>query len=103
MRYLVRFRIPNEAGNEALRASEFGDKMRQLLAEINAETAYFTAIDGQRGGYIVVSFDDASRLPAIAEPLLHWFKADIEFIPVMLPEDLAKAAPAIEEAIKKWG
>ena len=103
MRYLVRFHIPIEAGNEALRSGEFGSKMQQLLSEINAEAAYFTAVDGQRGGYIVVNFDDASKIPAIAEPLFFWFKADLEFIPVMIMDDLAKAGPAIEAAVKKWG
>jgi Domain of unknown function (DUF3303) len=103
MRYLVRFHIPIEAGNDALRDPEFGSKMQKMLSEMNAETAYFTSVDGQRGGYIVVNFDDASKIPAIAEPLFFWLKADIEFIPVMLMEDLAKAGPAIEAATKKWG
>jgi hypothetical protein len=103
MRYLVRFHIPIEAGNDALRDPEFGSKMQQMLSEMNAETAYFTSVDGQRGGYIVLNFDDASKIPTIAEPLFFWLKADIEFIPVMLMEDLAKAGPAIEAATKKWG
>ena len=103
MRYLIRFHIPIEAGNSALRDPKFGERMRDLLAELNAETAYFTAVDGQRGGYIVVNFDDASRIPAIAEPLFLWLKADVELIPVMLVEDLAKAGPAIGAAVKKWG
>lgn len=103
MRYLVRFRIPIEAGNAALRDARFGEKLQELLAEMKAETAYFTAVDGQRGGYIVVHLDDASSIPAIAEPLFLWLKADIEFIPVMLAEDLAKAGPAISAAVQKWG
>lgn len=103
MRYLVKFRIANEAGNEALRDPEFGNKMKQLLSDINAEAAYFTAVDGQRGGYIIVNFDDASKIPSIAEPLFFWFKADIDFMPVMVPEDLVKAAPAIGASVKKWG
>jgi len=102
MRYLVRFHIPIETGNDALRSAEFGSKMQQLLSEINAEAAYFAAVDGQRGGYIVVNFDDASKIPAIAEPLFYWLKADLEFIPVMVMEDLAKAGPAIGAAVKKW-
>ena len=103
MRFLVKMHIPIEAGNQALRDPEFGSKMKELLSEMNAEAAYFTTVNGQRGGYIVVNFDDASRIPAIAEPLFFWFKADVEFMPVMLPEDLAKAGPAIETAVKKWG
>ena len=77
-----------------LRDPQFGAKMQQLLAELKAETAYFTAVNGQRGGYIVVNFDDASQIPALVEPLFLWLKADVELIPVMLPEDLAKAGLA---------
>ena len=102
MRYLLRFHFPVDAGNKALSDPQFGEKLQGLLSEIKAEAAYFTAVDGQRGGYIVVSFDDASKIPAIAEPFFLWLKADVEFIPVMLPEDLAKAGPAIDAAVKKW-
>ena len=103
MRYIVKFSFPVEPGNSVLRDPQFGKKMQDMLSELKAEAAYFTAVNGQRGGYIVVSFDDASKIPAIAEPLFLWLKADIEFIPVMLPEDLAKAGPSIEAAMKKWG
>ena len=103
MRYLLKFHIPVESGNTSLRDPQFGAKMQQLLAELKAETAYFTIVNGQRGGYIVVNFDDASQIPALAEPLFIWLKADVEFIPVMLPEDFAKAGPAIAAAMKKWG
>ncbi|HLZ68096.1 MAG TPA: hypothetical protein VKQ29_17870 [Aliidongia sp.] len=103
MRYIVKFRVPIEAGNAALCAPEFGEKMRELLTEMKAEAAYFTAMNGQRGGYIVLNVNEASEIPAIAEPLFLWLHADVEFLPVMAPEDLAKAAPAITAAAKKWG
>ena len=103
MRYIVRFQIPMDAGNKALSDPKFGEKLQKILTKMKAEAAYFTTVNGQRGGYIVVSFDDASKIPAIAEPLFLWLKADVEFIPVMLIEDLAKAGPAIAEAVKKWG
>ena len=103
MRYLVRFRMPIESGNVALRDPKFGEKLQQVLSDMKAETAYFTAVDGQRGGYIVANFDDASRIAAIAEPLFLWLNADVEFIPVMIADDLAKAGPAIAAAVQKWG
>lgn len=103
MRYIIRFSFPVETGNPAVQNPEFGAKMGELLKEIKAEAAYFTAVDGQRGGYLVVNFDDASMIPAIAEPLFSWLKADLQFIPVMVPEDLMKAGPAIAAATKKWG
>jgi hypothetical protein len=47
--------------------------------------------------------DDASQMVAMAEPVFFAFKAKVKFIPVMLPEDLAKGMPAAAKAIKKWG
>jgi hypothetical protein len=102
MRYLLKFHFPVEPGNKALSDPQFGAKIQEFLSDIKAEAAYFTAINGQRGGYIVVNFDDASKIPTIAEPLFLWLQADVEFIPVMLPEDLAKAGPSIEAAVKRW-
>jgi hypothetical protein len=82
---------------------KFGEKMQALLKELKAEAAYSTTVNGHRGGYIVVNMDDASEMPAKGEPLFQWFKANVEFIPIMLPEDLAKAGPAIAAAVGKWG
>ena len=45
---------------------------------------------------------DASQIPAIAEPWFLAFNASIEIQPVMIPDDLAKAGGAIEIAVKKY-
>jgi len=103
MRCLLKFSFPVEPGNAALRDPQFGEKLEQLLSEMKAEAAYFTAMNGQRGGYIVLNLEDASKIAAVAEPLFFWLKADVEFIPVMVAADLAKAGPAIESAARKWG
>lgn len=77
--------------------------MDELLKEIKAEAAYFTTICGQRGAYIVVNMNDVSEMPAISEPFFLWLNADIDFFPVMRPEDLAKAGSSIGAAVQKWG
>jgi hypothetical protein len=46
---------------------------------------------------------DVSQIPAVAERLFLWLNADVEFLPVMTPEDLGKAGAAIAAATKKWG
>ena len=38
-----------------------------------------------------------------AEPWFLAFEASVEATPVMLPEDLAAAGPAIESVVKKFG
>ena len=103
MKYIMKVKMSKESGNENLRDPEFGKRMQEALAEVNAEAAYFTTIDGQRGGYIIVNMDNAAQMPAFAEPFFLWMDAEIDFLPVMTPDDLAKAAPAIEKAVKKWG
>jgi hypothetical protein len=103
MRYIMKIRMPVDKANEALSDPQFGHKMNDLLAEIKAESAYFTTVDGDRGGYIVLNLNDASEIPAIAEPFYLWLDAEIELLPVMKPEDLGKAGPAISAAVKKWG
>ena len=47
--------------------------------------------------------DDASQIPAIAEPWFLALNASIECTPAMVPADLQKAGPAIEQAVKTYG
>ena len=69
-----------EEGNNLLKDPLFGKKMQDLLKEVKAEAAYFTTICGNRGGFIVVNMDDASQIPAIAEPFFIWLKQRLNFI-----------------------
>jgi len=46
---------------------------------------------------------DASEIPRIAEPWFLAFNAKVSFRPVMNPQDLAKAGPAIDKAAKTYG
>ena len=91
-----------EAGNAVVRAGKLGQIIQSILAEQKPEAVYFTAESGQRGGIIVVNITDASQIPALAEPWFLTANAKVEFIPAMTPEDLAKAAPNIEAAVKKY-
>jgi hypothetical protein len=103
MKYIMKIRMSIDKGNEAIKDPQFGHKMNELLAEIKAEAAYFTTICGQRGAYIIVNLNDASEMPSISEPFFLWLNADIDFLPVMRPEDLAKAGPSLGAAVQKWG
>ena len=104
MKYIMKVKWPSgDEGNNLLKDPTFGKKMQELLSEVKAEAAYFTTVCGNRGCYVIVNMDDASQIPAIAEPFFQWLKAEIDFIPVMTPEDLGKASNSIENAIKKWG
>ena len=66
------------------------------------EAVYFTDDNGQRTGFIFLEMQDASQIPAIAEPWFLAFNASIEIHPVMIPDDLARAGDAIDKAVKKY-
>ena len=68
-----------------------GPAIEKALGDIKPEAVYFTAKDGQRGGVMIVNMDDASKMPAVAEPLFLSFNATVEFLPAMTPEDLGNA------------
>lgn len=99
----MKLKMSSEHGNKALRDPQFGQKMHELLSQVKAEAAYFTTICGHRGGYIVLNINDASEIPGIAEPFFFWLGAELDFQPVMTPEDLAKGGPGIAAAVQKWG
>ncbi len=103
MKFLMKMEMDGEAGNKALRDPKFGEKITGLLKEMKAEAAYFTTMKGNRGAYIVINMDDPSQMVAMAEPFFFGFKAKVKFIPVMIPQDLAKGMPAAAKAIKEWG
>lgn len=103
MRFMLKVNIPVETGNAAAKAGKLGTIIQAILADLKPEAAYFTDNDGQRAGFIFFDMQDASQIPAIAEPWLQSFNAGIELHPVMIPDDLAKAASAIEKAVKKYG
>ena len=102
MRCLLKVCIPVESGNAAAKAGKLGATIQSILAEQKPEAAYFTAEQGQRTGYLVLDLADASQIPAIAEPWFLAFNAAIEIKRVMVPDDLGKAASAIEKAVKKY-
>src|SRR5271157_3217886 len=94
MRFLLKVNIPVEAGNAAVKAGKLGTTIQSILADLKPEAAYFTDNDGQRTGFIVFEMQDASQIPAVAEPWFLAFNARIELHAVMIPADLTKAGRA---------
>jgi hypothetical protein len=103
MRFLLKVTIPVESGNAAAKAGKLGSTIESILAELKPEAVYFADNDGQRAGYLFLELQDASQIPAIAEPWFLAFNASIEIHPVMRPEDLARAGGAIAKAVQKYG
>ncbi len=102
MRFLVKISFPVEAGNAMAKKDRFRT-VEKILEEQKPEAAYFVALDGKRTGILIVHLNDPSEIPAFAEPWFLAFNASIEATPAMVPEDLRKAGPAIEKAVKHYG
>ena len=102
MRFLIKVNIPVKTGNRLAKARKLSTTIQSILSDLKPEAAYFTDTNGQRTGFLFLEMQEASQIPAIAEPWFLAFNASIEIHPVMVPADLAKAGSAIEAAVKKY-
>jgi hypothetical protein len=87
--------------NAGVRDGSSGKKLMKILEELKPEAAYFTEFEGKRSTVLVIDLKDASEIPKYAEPFFLSFESEVEFHPVMTPEDLGKAG--LDELGKKWG
>ena len=101
MLFMFKISMPVESGN--LQASKGFDALQKILAEQKPEAVYFLAEGGKRTALMFKKMNDASEIPGIAEPWFLALNASIEVSPVMTPEDLMKAGPAIAHAVKNYG
>ncbi len=96
----MQVKLPIEPFNTYVKDGSVGAKMQKIIADAKPEAVYFTAVDGHRGGIIVVDMEDPSKIPSLAEPWFLTFNAQVEFHPAMTPEDLGRAG--LEALGKKW-
>jgi len=100
MRMLVHVKFPVEPFNTYMKDGSASAKMMRILDDLKPEAAYFMEYDGCRSGILIVHMEHTWQIPSIADPWFLTFNAHIEFHPIMLPEDLAKAG--LEALGKKW-
>ena len=103
MRILLKVSIPVDVGNARMRDGSLPKTMQSILEEQKPEAVYFTEERGRRTAFVVVDLEDPSQIPALAEPWFLAFNAEVELHPAMTSDDLMKAAPDIEQAVKKYG
>lgn len=101
MRFLMKVSLPHEPFNSYVKNGSAGAKMGQIMEELKPEAVYFAEMNGHRTGILIVNLNDASQIPHFAEPWFLLFNADVQFHPVMSPEDLGNAG--LEALGKKWG
>lgn len=100
MRVMLIIRLANEAFNTAVRDGSAGPKMKRILDKLKPEATYFTEMNGQRTGVIVVDLEGPSKIPALAEPWFLTFDAAVEIHVIMGPEELEKAG--LDILGKEW-
>ena len=102
MRCLLKVSIPVETGNAAISDGTLPKTIESILAELRPESAYFAEENGNRTGFIFFDLKETSQIPAVAEPWFLAFNAHVEFHPAMTIDDLKKASPGIEKAVKNY-
>ena len=103
MRFMLTFRVPPEEGNAAMKEGSFMSAFQSVVEELQPEAAYFTPIEGARGGYLIINMDDASQIPAITEPLFLGMGATVQVHPVFTLDDVPRITESIEQARQKYG
>ena len=101
MRMMMDVNFPLEPFNTLVRNRTIGKKIVQILDDIKPEAVYFNASNGRRGGILVVTVNDPSDIPRLAEPFFLTFDADVSFEPFMTAEDLGRAD--LDSLGKQWG
>lgn len=102
MRCLLKVSIPVDAGNATISDGTLPKTVETILNELKPEAAYFAAENGKRTAFVFLDLKDASQIPAVAEPWFLAFHAQVELHPAMNLEDLKKATPGIERAVKNY-
>ncbi|MFC5908927.1 DUF3303 family protein [Streptacidiphilus monticola] len=90
MRMLMIVQMDTGKANQAIRDKRMAELMQSAVGGLKPEAAYFTTVEGCRGGYIVFDLKEPAQLPSIAEPFFLELDAKITYSPVMTPEDVIR-------------
>jgi hypothetical protein len=90
MRFLIRARIPTEAGNKMVQDPNFLKKLEEYMDKVKPEAAYFMPSKGDRLAAFIVNMQSNDQVPSIVEPLFQWMGANVEVIPAMNFDELKK-------------
>jgi hypothetical protein len=91
MRFIIRAKIPTEAGNKMVKDPKFIQNLEGYMNKIKPEASYFFEADGNRVMAFVANIESVEMIPAVVEPLFQEIGANVEVHPVMSFDDLKKA------------
>ncbi len=101
MPMLMNVRFPVGPFNAAVRDGSAGKKNQRIMEAIKPDAAYSNASDGRRGGLLVVTVNDPTDIPRLAEPFFLTFDADVTFEPFMTAEEPGRAG--LDSLGQEWG
>jgi hypothetical protein len=79
MRFIIRAKIPTEAGNKIVQDQNFLRSVEEYIDKIKAEAAHFFEADGNRVAAFIVDMQSADQIPIFAEPLFIGMDANVEW------------------------
>src|SRR5947208_9563123 len=102
MRVMIKFALPVESSNTAIRTGKLQKVMQQIAEDLKPEAAYFfpTPTEGQRGGFFIVEMQESSQIADMAERFFFGLNAKVEFVPVMSAADLEKGLSGVQATIE---
>ena len=103
MRVMIKFALPVESSNTAIRTGKLEKVMHQIAEDLKPEAAYFFPTGGERGGFFVVEMQDSSQIADMAERFFFGLNAKVEFVPVMSAADLEKGLSGVQNTIQRYG
>jgi hypothetical protein len=90
MRMMLKFVVPAERGNAAIKDGSLAKVMEAIMSKLKPEAAYFAPLDGKRGGMVFFDMADPSQIVEAVEPFFLSYNAEVELVPVMNADDLRK-------------
>jgi hypothetical protein len=90
MRFIVRAKLPTEAGNRMVKDPNFLSNLENYIKANNVESSYFFEMNGERTMAFVLDMQSTDKIPAVAEPLFQ-LGASVQFHAAMNLDELKKA------------
>jgi hypothetical protein len=103
MRIMVKFALPIEASNAAIRTGKLQQVFQQISEDLKPEAAYFFPEGGERAGFFIFDMQDSSQIATTAERFFLPLNARVEMVPVMNGDDLQRALSTLQETIRRYG
>ena len=97
MRMMLRFTLPVEKGNQAIKDGSLGKTLESIMSKLKPEAAYFGPSDGKRCGMIFFDLAEPSQIVEVVEPLFSNLNAAVEIVPVMNGDDLRKGIAKVTQ------